>query len=345
VGQTSLGNYIFSGLQIEDWVSVLFGCVAAVVLALITDQLLGIIESGVAARRYRRVWIGVALLLIGVAAALLPAAGSGNSAYIVGAKNFGEQYILSAVMADRLRKQGASVEQRSGLGSAIAFRALANNEIDAYVDYSGTLWANVLGRKDSPPRAQLLEELTRTLQERYGVVVMGPLGFENAYALAMRRTRAQALGVASIADLAGESPRLKMGSDLEFLKRPEWTALRTRYGLNFQALREFQPTFMYRAITTDEVDVISAFSSDGRIEEYGLVVLEDPLEAVLPYDAVLLLAPARAADATLKRALEPLLRAIPIDVMRKASLMVDRDTDKKSPQEAAAWLAQAAHLK
>jgi osmoprotectant transport system substrate-binding protein/osmoprotectant transport system permease protein len=343
VGQTSLGNYIFSGLQIEDWVSVLFGCVAAVLLALVTDWLLGMVEAGVAKRRYRGAWIGAALLAAGVIAALVPAAGGTPASYVIGAKNFSEQYILSAVMADRLRKQGALVDQRSGLGSAIAFRALANSEIDAYVDYSGTLWANVLQRTDSPPRAKLLEALTTSLRERYGVVLLGSLGFENAYALAMRRQRAQALGVQSISDLARYAPTLSMGSDLEFLERPEWTALRTRYGLRFKALRQFQPTFMYRAVTTDEVDVISAFSSDGRIEAYDLVVLDDPLQAVLPYDAVLLLSPARASDETLRRALQPLVHTIPIDLMRRASLMVDRDTDKQSPREAAAWLAESAH--
>ncbi len=80
----------------------------------------------------------------------------------------------------------------TGLGSVIAFRALANNDIDAYVDYSGTLWANVLGRTDHPSRATLLAELTEGLRERFGVTVLGPLGFENAYALAMRRDRARA---------------------------------------------------------------------------------------------------------------------------------------------------------
>lgn len=344
VGQTSLGNYIFSGLQIEDWVLVLFGCIAAVLLALITDQLLGVIEAGVASRRYRKVWAGVTLLAVGVAAALAPAAGAGHTTYVVGAKNFSEQYILSAVMADRLRKQHVSVDQRSGLGSVIAFRALANNEIDAYVDYSGTLWANVLNRTDVLPRAQLLQELTSALRDRYKVTLLGSLGFENAYALAMRRQRAQSLGIRSIADLARESSALGMGSDLEFFERPEWVSLRDKYGLRFKTQRQFQPTFMYRAVTSREVDVISAFSSDGRIEAYDLVVLTDPLQAVLPYDAVLLLSPARATDATLREALQPMVNAIPIEVMRKASLMVDRDANKKSPQEAAAWLEESANL-
>jgi osmoprotectant transport system substrate-binding protein/osmoprotectant transport system permease protein len=344
VGQTSLGNFIFAGLQVEDWVSVLFGCIAAVALALIADQLLGMIESGVARRRPRRIWVGVALLLIGIAVAIAPGSGSMKPAYVVGAKSFSEQYILANLMEERLRKEGLSVARRGGLGSVIAFRALAHNEIDAYVDYSGTVWANEMGRTDRPPRAELLKELTQWLREKRGVTVLGALGFENAYALAMRRDRAQALGIRTIGDLAAHASSLRIGADFEFLGRPEWRALRETYGLNFREQRQFQSTFMYRAVASGEVDVISAFSSDGRIAAYDLVVLEDPQQAILPYDAILLLSPARASDAALRHALQPLIGAIPIELMREANQLVDRDDDKLSPAQAAAWLAKSAKL-
>src|SRR5690606_24208063 len=146
---------------------------------------------------------GAAGLVAGVLLALLPLASFGGpAAYVVGAKNFSEQYILAELMAGRLQAAGANVRRKEDLGSAIAYRALASGEIDAYVDYSGTLWANVLGRTDNPGREQVLAELTRELKARDGVLVLGSLGFENAYALAMRQDRAQALGIASIADLS-----------------------------------------------------------------------------------------------------------------------------------------------
>ena len=344
VGQTSLGNYIFAGLQTEDWVSVLFGCLAAVALALVTDQLLGTIESGVAKRRPVRIWAGVALLLVGIVIAVAPSFSSSKPAYVVGAKSFSEQYILADLIEDRLRQRGFSVLGRSGLGSVIAFRALANNEIDTYVDYSGTVWANEMGRTDRPPRAVLLKELTEWLRKNRGVTVLGSLGFENAYALAMRRDRAQALGIRTIADLAAHAPNLRIGADYEFLSRPEWQALRDTYGLNFRDQRQFQSTFMYRAVASNDVDVISAFSSDGRIAAYDLVVLDDPKQAILPYDAIVMLSPARASDAALRGALQPMIGAIPIDLMRAANQLVDRDENKLSPTQAAAWLAKQTHL-
>jgi osmoprotectant transport system permease protein len=344
VGQTSLGNYIFSGLQIENWVAVLFGCVSAVALAIIADQLLALVESGVAKRRPARVWVGLALLIAGVAAAIVPSIHGAKPAYVVGAKSFSEQYILADLMADRIVRTGSSATQRIGLGSVIAFKALANNEIDAYVDYSGTVWANVLNRKDSLPRAQMLEEMTRLLKEQYGVTLLGALGFENAYALAMRGDEARSLNVRSIADLAAHASGLKLGADFEFLARPEWAALRNSYGLAFREERQYQSTFMYRAVASGEVDVISAFSSDGRIAAYDLVVLEDAKQVILPYDAIVLLAPRRANDATLRRALTPLIGAVPIEQMREANQMVDRDEGKVSPAQAAQWLADKAGL-
>ncbi len=345
VGQTSLGDYIFSGLQTENWVSVLFGCAASAVLAITVDQLLGLIEGGLERRDLRRIGIGAAALVIGAAAALAPliAGGGAKGRYVIGAKNFSEQYILADLIADRLHTAGSATEEKQGLGSAVAFRALAANDVDVYVDYSGTLWANVLGRKDIPPRAQLLTELTRELKARYHVTLLGSLGFENAYALAMKADAAQSLGIRTLDDLAAHASALTLGADLEFLSRPEWAGLQKAYGLQFKAARSYNPTFMYRAIEGGEADVISAFSSDGRIAADHLATLADPRSAIPAYDAVILISPRRANDRGLIDVLKPLIGAIPVERMRDANLTVDRDTDKKSPADAARALAMTLH--
>ena len=347
VGQTSLGNYIFAGLQTENWVYVLFGCAASAALALVADQLLGVIEAGTRKRSLRLVVAGAVGLLIGVSAAVAPLAvplfgGVGQPAtYVVGAKNFSEQYILAQVMTDRLSATGAKVTPKEDLGSAVAYRALASGELDVYVDYSGTLWTNTLGRKDNPGRVEVLKQLTADLKTRDGVVVLGSLGFENAYALTMRPDRAKALKIATIADLAREAPKLKLGSDLEFLSRPEWKAVQAAYNLNFKAQRSYQPTFMYRALSGGEADVISAFSSDGRIAADHLVVLSDPKGAIPPYDAVVLISPRRAGDKKLIAALTPLIGKITVEAMRSANYSVDRDQQKASPAEAAKALEKS----
>lgn len=342
VGQTSLGNYIFAGLQTENWVFVLFGCAASAVLALAADQLLGLVETGARTRRRSLAIAGVVGLLVGAGAALAPLVSfHGQATYTVGAKNFSEQYILAELMAARLEHAGAVVSRKEDLGSAVAYRALAAGEIDVYVDYSGTLWTNVLGRSDNPGRQAVMTQLTAELERRDGVLVLGSLGFENAYAFVMRPDRAKAVGVASLADLARAAPRLKLGSDLEFLSRPEWKAVDAAYGFSFRSERAYQPTFMYRALAGGEADVISAFSSDGRIAADNLVVLTDPKGAIPPYDAVILISPKAAADPRLVEALRPLVGKVPVEAMRAANYSVDRDKGKSSPAQAARALEQA----
>src|SRR6266481_994633 len=264
IGQTSLGNYIFAGLQTQNWVFVLFGCLAAAVLALAVDQLLALIENGIRNRSGLRAALGGIGIAALVAATLVPSMARSPSSYIVGAKTFAEQYVLSALIAQRLRAAGLSATSREGLGSNVIFEALKSNDIDAYVDYSGTLWANQFHHTDIKPRAELLGELKAVLAKQ-DITLLGELGFANAYALVMPKKRADALGIHSIADLASHSGTMSLAADYEFISRPEWAALQKAYGLAFRAQRQMQPDFMYAAAASGEVDVIAGYTSDGLI--------------------------------------------------------------------------------
>jgi osmoprotectant transport system permease protein len=334
IGQTSLGNYIFAGLQTQNWVFVLFGCFASAVLALAVDQLLALIENGIRNRSRLRATLGGAGILALVAATLVPTLARAPSNYIVGAKTFTEQYVLSALIAQRLRSDGLSASSREGLGSNVIFDALASNDIDVYVDYSGTLWANQFHHTDIKPREELLSELKATLAKQ-NITLFGELGFENAYALVMPKARAEQLGIHSIADLAGT---MTIAGDYEFFSRPEWAGVQKAYGLTFRAQRQMQPDFMYAAVASGEVDVIAGYTSDGLIKKYDLVVLDDPRHAIPPYDAIMLLAPKRAGDARLQAALKPLLGRIDIADMREANLRASGNDASSSPDAVARWL-------
>ncbi len=337
IGQTSLGNYIFAGLQTQNWVFVLFGCLAAAVLALAVDQLLALIETGLRRRsRVRAAFGGIGIVAL-VAVTLLPSPARSPSSYIVGAKTFAEQYVLSALVAQRLRAAGFSATTREGLGSSVIFDALVSNNIDVYIDYSGTLWANQFHHTDIKPREVLLGELKATLAEQ-NVTLLGELGFENAYALVMPRQRANALGIHSIEDLASHAATMSIAADYEFFSRPEWAGLRQAYGLRFRAQRQMQPDFMYAAVASGEVDVIAGYTSDGLIAKYDLVVLGDPRHAIPPYDAIVLLAPKRAGDQALRGALQPLLGQIDIAAVREANLRAAGGGGASSPDAVARWL-------
>lgn len=337
IGQTSLGNYIFAGLQTQNWIFVLFGCVAAAVLALAVDQLLALIESGYATRSRNHVAAGGIGLVLIVLLALVPNLSATRGGYVIGAKPFAEQYILVALIEDRLRAKGLPATRRDGLGSAIIFDALAVGDIDAYVEYSGTLWANQMKRTDVRPRAEVLAEVAKWLKERHRIEMVGGLGFENAYALAATRKRAGELAIRSLDDLVPHAPALSIAGDYEFFGRPEWKAVRETYGLSFRQQRQMQAEFMYPAVAAGEIDIITAYTSDGRIAQFDLRVLDDTRHAIPPYDAILLISPKRIDDAAFLDALRPLVEAIPVETMREANR---RASEGASAGETARWLAE-----
>ena len=145
-------------------------------------------------------------------------------------------------------------------------------------------------------------------------------------------------------DLVAKAPDLKFGADLEFLERPEWKAVRAAYPIRFGSANAYNPTFMYRALESGRADVISAFSSDGRIAADRLTVLSDPKGAIPNYDAILTIAPRHAADSRMIAALKPLIGRVPVEKMREANYMVDRDDGKVSPDAAARWLEKKVGL-
>jgi glycine betaine/choline ABC-type transport system substrate-binding protein/ABC-type proline/glycine betaine transport system permease subunit len=340
VGATSLGNFIFSGLQTQNYAAVVVGCTAAAALALILDRLIRLLEVAVA-RRDRALLGGTAVL---TAAALMAglwpivhsaAVADDRPRVVIGTKTFTEQYILGELIANVLANAGFDTRTRDSLGSTVAFDALAAGRIDAYVDYTGTIWANYMKREDNPGRETIRREVERWLFDEHGIRLAATLGFENAYALAMKQDRADALGINTIDDLAGYAPSMRMGGDYEFFGRPEWADLSSRYGLRFEALVTMDSTLMYAAVATGEVDVITAFSSDGRIPAFDLALLTDTRAALPPYDAVLLVAP--GAGPELVSALSVLDGAIDPDLMRTANRLVDLDGGTVS--EAAGMIA------
>jgi osmoprotectant transport system permease protein len=337
VGAASLGNLIFSGLQTEDWSQVLAGCLASAALALVADGLLALIERGLARRERWSLMLGSVGVVAGLLLACAPLLRGGPRPVVVGAKNFSEQFILARLIGARLEAAGYAVSYREGLGSAVALRALRQGDIDVYVDYSGTIWADSMHRTTPAPKAETLAAIATFLKP---AALVGPLGFENAYALAMTKEGAARRHVTDLRTLAAAAPSLTLGSDLEFLSRPEWRAVQRAYGVRFAASHAYAPSFMYRALESGQADIISAFSSDGRIAADNLVVLPDPAHALPGYDAILLVSPAHARDARFLGAIRPLVGAIPVEAMRRANYMVDRDSDKASPQIAARWLAR-----
>ncbi len=245
---------------------------------------------------------------------------------------------MQRLIGARLEAAGYAVEYRDGLGSAVVFGALSNGDIDISVDYAGTLWASEMKRSDTLPRSAMLAEIERWTEARSNARIIGGLGFENAYAFAVTPATAQRYGLGTLTDLARAAPQLTLGTDPEFLERTEWASVERVYGMRFRANRSFSPSFMYDALASGEADVITAYTSDGRVAADRLVVLSDPEQAIPGYDALLIVNAQRLGDARLIAALRPLVGAIRVEDMRNANYLVDRPSAKQTPVQAAAWL-------
>ena len=334
VGATSLGNYIFSGLQTRNHAAVLVGCVAAAGLALLLDALVRGVEIGLRTRR-RRLIGGVMAVLAALglytgftlAASLRPAR---ERTVTIGAKGFTEQYVLAALLAQWVeRETGRPTDQRQSLGSSVAFDALVAGDVDLYVDYTGTVWANVMRRTVAgADRAEVSAEVESYLLDRHDIQVAATLGFENAYAVAARAEDADRLGLRRISDLIPLASTLSMGADFEFFSRPEWTAVRDTYGLALEDLRTMDAALMYQAVSEGAVDLISAYTTDGRITAYDLRILEDDRAAIPPYDAVVLVSARLARELPdVVAAVRRLDNVIDVGAMRRMNLQVDVQGD------------------
>jgi osmoprotectant transport system permease protein len=357
VGATSLGNYIFAGLQTRAWDQVIFGCICSAGLAILLDQLIRALHVSAQNRKPLQALIAGAAAVVIPAGVLLAAglansaapgqrfdaaqsaeAGFSDTAVVVGAKSYTEQYILTEILETYLERAGARVERRANLGSTVVFDALASGEIDVYVDYTGTLWNNILRRGAPVDRHVMYAEVSAYVLAEHGVLTLGRLGFENAYGIAVRRAFAENNELSTIADLA-RLERLSIASDPEFFARPEWDRVRSGYQIVGAQERSMDAAFMYGAVRDGAVDAITAYTTDGRIDAFDLLVLDDPLAALPPYDAIILLSPEAARRPAIARALAPLLGQIDGPLMRRANAVVD--LERRSVREGAAVIFEA----
>lgn len=195
----------------------------------------------------------------------------------VGSKKFTESVILGDVCAGRLSASGATVKHIAELGgSRVLFDGLVAGELDAYVEYSGTLLHELLPGPD--PDGQLAA---------LGLARTGELGFNNTYAMGMVRARATELGIASISDLAGH-PDLQLGFGHEFLDRADgWPLLQQTYGLP-QTPRGLDHDLAYKGLNGGVLDVVDLYSTDAEIAQYDLAVLTDDRQMFPEYRAFVL---------------------------------------------------------
>ncbi|HET7731262.1 MAG TPA: glycine betaine ABC transporter substrate-binding protein [Usitatibacter sp.] len=226
----------------------------------------------------------IAALCLCALVAAMPAAWAGEPALRIGSKRFTESYILGEIAVQGVRRAGAEAVHKPGMGNtAILAQALANDAIDAYPEYAGTIAREILqaGRDLEPA------EMNTRLAER-GLAASVPLGFSNSYAIGVGAAVADARKLRRISDLAAH-PDLRLGFSHEFMGREDgWPGLRARYELGALAPRALDHGLAYEALAAGEVDAIDLYSTDAKIARYGIRVLEDDRRHFPRYDALFL---------------------------------------------------------
>ncbi len=309
IGAGGLGEFINRGLALSNTRLILLGAIPAAVLALVVDFSIAAAQWGVRPARKTRentvTWafrpIAVALPLLIIAAGIVAtvthpsvrltqsAVHDGDRGTIrIGSKRFSEQLILGEMMAQLIEaRTGLRVERLLNLGGTmIVHGALERGEIDLYPEYTGTALTAILKREAVSDPNEAFRIVSEAYGNQFAAEWLKPFGFNNSYSITVRQDDAKQQGWKRISDLKGKAPGLRAGFTSEFSERPDgYPGLKEAYGFDFGEVRDLDSAIMYQAAARGEVDVICAYTTDGRIPAYGLKPLKDDRGFFPPYYA------------------------------------------------------------
>ncbi len=367
IGAGGLGQFINRGLALTNTDLILLGAIPSALLALAVDGSIAGFQWGIETRRKARkpstiwaAWIATALpaliLVIGIIAywstsGVLPAAmqGSprgGQETLRIGAKNFSESEILGEMIAQLIEaKTDLRVERRFGFGGTmIAHDALVHGQIDLYVEYTGTALTTILHAKSMSDPDHVLKYVREVYAKRFDLEWLTPFQINNTYALCVTASQARARGWTTISDLVADAGSLRAGFTPEFSQRPDgYPGLRRAYDLSFGQVFDLDAALMYRAVSKGEVDVVSAYATDGRIDAYNLLLLKDDRHAFPPYFAAPVVRKSvLEQNPEIRTVLAPLANRLDDATMRRLNWQVDGE--KKSPRAVARAFLRSQNL-
>ena len=289
IGAGGLGQFINRGLALSNTPLILLGAIPAAILALIVDFSIAAVQWGMNPIREsdRGTFIPtlrklalvqpLALVALGVFAFFTePTIGSYTgvddgkeiSTIRIGTKRFSEQFIIGEMITQLIESRtDLKVELLSNLGGTmICHGALTRGEIDMYVEYTGTALTAILEHPTVTDPKKAYEIVAKAYKERFDVVWLQPFGFNNAYSITVRKADANTNGWQKISDLSGVAKNLRAGWTAEFSERPDgYPGLRKAYGFSFGEVVDVDPAIMYQAVAKGELDVVCAYTTDGRI--------------------------------------------------------------------------------
>ncbi|HVG34928.1 MAG TPA: ABC transporter permease/substrate-binding protein [Pyrinomonadaceae bacterium] len=312
VGAGGLGEYIFRGLRQFDNRLLLAGAVPSALFALFADFALGLLEkrfdvrrirSGEKSGRYgllRRLAWGLPLALVlglivygawrGAGFSTNEPQSETRARVSVGSKDFTESVLLGEIVAQMLEARGVEVERRFELGGNLAHQALTNGQIDCYPEYTGTSFVEIFKHEPITDPGAVYAEVQHEYAAKFNIETSPPLGYSNDFAILVRGDVARRLNLKTISDAARYAPRWRAGFGQDFMSRADgYAGFARAYGLKFAAPpREMDLSLTYRALASNQVDLIAGNSTDGLISALDLFQLEDDRRYFPPYEAVVL---------------------------------------------------------
>lgn len=257
---------------------------------------------------------------------------------VIASKPMTEQYIIVEMLTELIQeKTDITVEQKLGIGGGTSniHPAMEKGEIDIYPEYTGTGWLFVLKEELINDPMKLYEEVKKAYEEKYDIKWSGLYGFNDTYGIAMKKELAESKGIKTYSDLAAGSGTLRLGAEYDFFEREDgYPGLENTYGFDFSDKKELDIGLKYEAIGQDQVDVINIFSTDGRLKQFGLTVLEDD-KNFFPsyYAATLIRSETLKKYPELEKVIEMLTDKISSEEMTEMNYMVE--IEKKNPKDVA----------
>ncbi len=338
IGAGGLGDFITQGLALNDSFLILLGAIPTALLALFFDYGISQVETRLNNRktklyktpRMKKIFIGASCLL------LLFLTGSfffkeyinnKSESIVIASKNFTEQYILAELMAQLIEaKTHLKVIRKFNLGATdIIHQALLKGDVDLYPEYSGTAYMSVLKEPLAVKSEHVLQKVRSVYKEKFNLLWLEPFGFSNSQSLALKKDFAQKHHIRSLSDLARVSSYLKIAVPPEFLKRADgFPGLGKIYGLKFKEIIQVDPNLMYSAIENQKVDVLAAFTTDGKLQKHNLITLKDDKAFYPPYHAAPVIREASlTSHPEIRQALAPLFGLITEKAMTELNYKVD----------------------
>lgn len=310
IGAGGLGYMVFSGIRTVNNLQILAGAIPACLLALLIDYLMSNVEKLVTPvslqkqfgqskddffrkRRRSKAVIGVALLLAVVMignTVISGISGAGGSKKItIGGKDFTEQFVLAYMYADMIEANtDIEVEVKDNLGGTqVCYEALKKDEIDMYIDYTGTVYVSLLNHQVKSDMEAVYNECKEELAA-IGIEVLEKAELNNTYTLAVTPETAEKYKLKTISDLQRVDDKLVIGTTLEFQNRPDdgLPGLISKYGFTFKDVLGIDGSLRFTALVQGETDIVDAFATDGMLKKYGLTVLKDEDGFFPPYNAI-----------------------------------------------------------